>query len=52
MTPECAAHARNRMFPDPVVREMLRALGVTTCPRCHRALAIATKRGWVSERPR
>ena len=28
-------HARGRPVPDPVVRQVLRALGVVTCPDCH-----------------
>ena len=28
-------HGRGRAVPDPVIRQVLRALGVVTCPACH-----------------
>ena len=43
----CADHASGKVFPDPLIRQMLRALGVVTCPRCFRALRIAAKHGWI-----
>lgn len=33
-------HPTGRAFPNPIVRQMLRALGVVTCPRCYQALRI------------
>jgi hypothetical protein len=44
-------HPETRRFDDPVVREMLRALGVVTCDRCHEALRIHGRR-FVREIPR
>lgn len=38
-------HPGGKTFPSPVVREMLRALGVTVCEKCHRVTRIATRRG-------
>lgn len=38
------AHGPGRTIPDQLVREMLRALGVVTCPRCHQVTAIYGKR--------
>lgn len=40
---ECE-HAPGRVFHDQIVREMLRALGIVTCDRCHQALAILGRR--------
>jgi len=37
-------HAPGRVFPHPVVRQMLRALGVVTCDRCGQALGILGRR--------
>lgn len=37
-------HAESRRFDEPVVRDMLRALGVVTCDRCHEALRIHGRR--------
>ena len=34
------AHPIGRAFPDPLVREMLRAFGIVTCPDCGQALRI------------
>ena len=31
-------HPQTRQVDEPIVREMLRALGVVTCERCHEAL--------------
>ena len=33
-------HPAGRAFPDPLVREMLRACGIVTCPDCGQALRI------------
>ena len=33
-------HPAGRAFPDPLVREMLRAFGIVTCPDCGQALRI------------
>jgi hypothetical protein len=44
-------HPETRRFDEPVVREMLRALGVVTCDRCHEALRIHGRR-FVREIPR
>ena len=39
-TPAACSHAPGRPFHNPLVREMLRALGVVTCPTCHEARRI------------
>lgn len=46
------AHPPGRPAPDsPVVREMLRALGVVVCPRCSVVIRIAAGRGrWFERR--
>jgi hypothetical protein len=33
-------HPTGRAFPDPLVREMLRAFGIVTCSDCGQALRI------------
>ena len=37
-------HPQTRRVDEPIVREMLRALGVVTCERCHEALRIHGRR--------
>jgi hypothetical protein len=37
-------HPVGRPFPDPLVREMLRAFGIVTCPECGQALRILGRR--------
>jgi hypothetical protein len=37
-------HPIGRAFPDPLVREMLRAFGIVTCPDCGQALRILGRR--------
>jgi hypothetical protein len=37
-------HPIGREFPDPLVREMLRAFGIVTCPDCGQALRILGRR--------
>jgi hypothetical protein len=37
-------HPPGRSFPDPLVREMLRACGIVTCPDCGQALRILGRR--------
>ena len=37
-------HGVGRVIPSPIVREMLRALGVETCPRCNQVTAIYGRR--------
>jgi hypothetical protein len=37
-------HPETRRVDEPIVREMLRALGVVTCERCHEALRIHGRR--------
>ena len=42
--PERCPHPATRRVDEPIVREMLRALGVVTCERCHEALRIHGRR--------
>ena len=44
MQPERCSHPETRRVDEPIVREMLRALGVVTCERCHEALRIHGRR--------
>jgi len=44
LTPTECSHAPGRAFPNPLVREMLRAFGILTCPDCGQALAILGRR--------
>lgn len=43
-SPDCHS---GRAFPNPIVRQMLRALGCTTCPDCYRFTGMAPRQ----ERP-
>ena len=38
---EC--HTTGRRFASPIVREMLQAMGVRTCPDCHRFTGMAPR---------
>lgn len=40
-------HDHGRVFPQPIVRELLRSFGVKTCPHCHRFTGMAPR----TERP-
>ena len=42
--PRGCTHPETRRVDEPIVREMLRALGVVTCERCHEALRIHGRR--------
>jgi hypothetical protein len=33
-------HPNGRLVEEKVIREMLNAVGVTICPRCHRAVTM------------
>jgi len=37
---------RGRLIPQPVVREMLAALGIQVCPRCHRFSGMNGRSHW------
>ncbi len=41
--PPDPCHTSGRAFPSPLVRELLRSLGVTTCPDCHRYTGMAER---------
>lgn len=45
--PDCHT---GRQFTNPIVRQMLAALGVKTCPDCDRYIGIAGRSRW-RERP-
>ena len=47
--PEAVSCHRGRVIPDPIVREMMRACGMETCPDCHRLTRVHGRTGW-SER--
>ena len=36
-------HKSGRAFPNPIIREILRSLGVQTCPDCHRFTGMAQR---------
>ena len=45
--PDEPCHTTGRAFPNPLVRELLQAFGVTTCQTCHRFTGMAER----TERP-
>ena len=49
--PDEPCHTTGRLFPNPLVREMLRTFGVRTCPDCHRFIGIASRPSRWRERP-
>ena len=36
-------HTTGRAFPQPILRQLLRSMGVTTCPDCHRFTGMAPR---------
>ena len=41
--PDEPCHTTGRAFASPIVREMLQAVGVLTCPDCHRFTGMAPR---------
>jgi hypothetical protein len=44
LPPRGCTHPETRRVDEPIVREMLRAMGVVTCERCHETLRIHGRR--------
>ena len=49
--PACGHGDWGKTFPNPLVREFMRAVGVETCPACKQVVRIYRRRG-VIERER